>query len=75
MTTITAPVTRTEALGPKEAPMTTRSPIVGDRVSTEWGGGVVADLSSRRIVVALDSGETLNVVVGTPGFFRITVEA
>jgi len=45
----------------------------GDRVLTEWGGGVVTDATPRRVVIDLDSGDTLNVVTGTPGYERIRV--
>jgi hypothetical protein len=45
---------------------------IGQRVNTEYGTGTVTHLSGRRIVVALDSNEAINVAVGTPGFYRIT---
>ena len=41
------------------------------RVATEYGHGRVTHSSSRRIVVALDDGQTINVVTGTPGYDRI----
>jgi hypothetical protein len=44
------------------------------RVSTEYGQGVVTHSSGRRVVVALDSGEAINVAVGTFGYARIVVE-
>lgn len=46
---------------------------VGQQVSTEYGTGVVSHSSGRRVVVALDNGETINVAVGTPGYDRIVV--
>jgi hypothetical protein len=47
----------------------------GDRVSTEWGLGTVTHASARRVVVETDTDGPINVVVGTPGYFRITKEA
>lgn len=44
---------------------------VGQQVRTEFGTGTVTAHSERRVVVALDSGETINVVNGTPGYYRI----
>lgn len=44
---------------------------IGQRVSTEYGTGQVHASSARRVAVALDNGEWINVVVGTPGYYRI----
>jgi hypothetical protein len=44
----------------------------GDRVESEYGQGTVIAYSSRRLAYQLDSGETINVVTGTPGFYRVT---
>ena len=44
---------------------------IGAHVVTEWGYGIVQASSTRRIVIALESGETLNIVAGTPGYARI----
>lgn len=46
----------------------------GDRVSTEWGMGRVVESSHRRVFIQLDSGDTLNIATGTPGYNRIHVE-
>lgn len=44
---------------------------VGDRVESEFGTGVVTEHTNRSVSYRLDSGETLNVVIGTPGYDRI----
>lgn len=44
---------------------------VGDRVETEYGTGVVAESSPRRVFIQLDDGQTLNVATGTYGYERI----
>lgn len=46
----------------------------GQRVVTEWGTGVVQEFTHRRILIDLD-GETspLNIVTGSPGFYRIAL--
>lgn len=49
-------------------------PKVNDVVDTEWGRGIVVELSHRRIVVELaETGEFLNIVNGTPGYYRLHV--
>jgi len=48
---------------------------VGDRVKTEWGPGKVTEHTGRSVTIKLDSGEgPLNIVTGTPGYDRITLE-
>jgi hypothetical protein len=47
---------------------------VGDRVTSEYGAGTVEKFTSRVLVYRLDSGELINVVVGTPGYHRVTRE-
>lgn len=47
---------------------------VGERVSTEFGSGVVAESSARRVFIRLDNDETINVATGTPGYSRIRAE-
>lgn len=47
----------------------------GDRVSTEYGLGTVQESSYRRVFIELDEGGPINVVVGTPGYGRITKAA
>lgn len=44
----------------------------GQKVSTEWGNGVVRESSHRRVYIELDNGEAINIVTGTPGYRRIT---
>jgi hypothetical protein len=44
---------------------------IGQRVETEYGAGVVAELSARRVFVQLDDGQSLNVATGTFGYERI----
>lgn len=48
---------------------------VGSRVRTEFGDGVVDQISTRRVFIVLDCGDTLNVATGTPGFYRIKMQA
>lgn len=43
----------------------------GDRVESEFGRGTVVDRTRRSLTYQLDSGEVLNVVVGTPGYYRV----
>lgn len=43
----------------------------GDKVTSEYGPGVVADITDRSVTVKLDSGETLNIQRGTPGYDRL----
>jgi hypothetical protein len=47
---------------------------INQRVSTEFGAGVVSESSTRRVVIDLDSGDRINVATGTPGYGRITAE-
>ena len=44
---------------------------IGQKVSTEYGFGVVTESSHRRVVILLDSGESLNIITGTFGYERI----
>ena len=44
---------------------------VGQRVTTEFGDGLVTNSTSRSVTIKLDSGEEINVQTGTPGFERI----
>ena len=44
---------------------------VGDKVTTEYGSGVVKESSHRRVFILLDDGATINAVVGTYGYGRI----
>jgi uncharacterized cupin superfamily protein len=44
------------------------------RVRNEWGAGIVTAWSPRRVVIELDAGDILNIVVGTPGYWRIEEE-
>lgn len=43
----------------------------GDRVASEHGPGTVVSQTDRSLSYKLDTGETLNVVVGTPGYHRV----
>jgi hypothetical protein len=43
----------------------------GDRVQSEYGRGTVVEQTDRSLRYRLDSGEELNVVVGTPGYDRV----
>lgn len=45
---------------------------VGDKVTTEYGSGVVKESSPRRVFILLDDGSSINVVTGTYGYDRIT---
>lgn len=44
---------------------------VGDRVRSEFGSGHVTEATDRSIVYKLDSGESLRVQRGTPGYDRV----
>lgn len=46
----------------------------GDRVSSEYGNGVVEIHTVRHLVYRLDNGEPINVVTGTPGYYRVQPE-
>lgn len=46
---------------------------VGDKVTTEYGSGVVEESSHRRVFIRLDEGDTINVAVGTYGYDRIVM--
>lgn len=43
----------------------------GDRVQSEYGRGTVIEQTGRSLRYRLDSGEELNVAVGTPGYDRV----
>jgi hypothetical protein len=43
----------------------------GDRVQSEYGRGAVIEQTGRSLRYQLDSGEELNVAVGTPGYDRV----
>lgn len=48
----------------------------GDRVTSEFGTGVVLDRTRRSLTYQLDAGgPPINVAVGTPGYFRVVREA
>lgn len=44
---------------------------VDQHVMTDWGYGIVTESSARRVVIALEGGQYLNIVTGTPGYDRI----
>ena len=48
---------------------------IGDKVTTEYGPGVVEESSRRRVFIRLDDGDTINVAVGTYGYDRIEAMA
>lgn len=43
---------------------------IGTRVTTEWGPGQVIG-GSRGTTIKLDSGDTINLIHGTPGARRL----
>lgn len=43
----------------------------GDRVQSEYGTGTVTAHTRRSLTYQLDTGELLNMVTGTPGYYRV----
>lgn len=64
-------MTATQFPVPKEDSMKFQ---VGDKVTTEYGSGVVEESSHRRVFIRLDDGDAINVAVGTYGYGRIVME-
>lgn len=49
---------------------------IGDKVETEWGHGVIGDITGRSVTIILDAAPgfepvRVNIQRGTPGFRRL----